>query len=104
MGSGPGQALALMKLIDRRFLETPWCGSRQMARWLRRQGRSVGRHRVRRLMRKMRLAAICQPPRTSKPNPQHKIYPCLLKDLAITRPNHVWRTDIACIPMRRGFP
>jgi len=95
--------LALMKLIDRQFLETPWYGSRQMARWLRRQGRSVGRHRVRRLMRKMRLAAIYQPPRTSKPNPQHKIYPYLLKDLEITRPNHVWCTDITYIPMRRGF-
>jgi len=95
--------LALMKLIDRQFLETPWYGSRQMARWLRRQGHAVGRHRVRRLMRKMRLVPIYQPPRTSQPHPQHKVYPYLLKDLEITRPNHVWCTDITYIPMRRGF-
>jgi putative transposase len=95
--------LVLMKLIDRQFLETPWYGSRQMARWLLRRGHSVGRHRVRRLMRKMRLVPIYQPPRTSQPNPQHKVYPYLLKGLEITRPNHVWCTDITYIPMRRGF-
>jgi len=95
--------LVLMKLIDRQFLETPWYGSRQMARWLRRQGHAAGRHRVRRLMRKMRLVPIYQPPRTSQPHPRHKVYPYLLKDLEITRPNHVWCTDITYIPMRRGF-
>lgn len=95
--------LALMRLIDRQFLETPWYGSRQMARWLRRQGHAAGRHRVRRLMRKMRLVPIYQPPRTSQPHPQHKVYPYLLKGLEITRPNHVWCTDITYIPMRRGF-
>ncbi len=95
--------LVLMKLIDRQFLETPWYGSRQMARWLLRRGHSVGRHRVRRLMRKMRLVPIYQPPRTSQPHPQHKVYPYLLKGLEITRPNHVWCTDITYIPMRRGF-
>jgi putative transposase len=95
--------LALMALIDRQFLETPWYGSRQMARWLQRQGHGAGRHRVRRLMRKMRLMPIYQPPRTSQPNPQHKVYPYLLKGLEITRPNHVWCADITYIPMRRGF-
>ena len=95
--------LALMALIDRQFLETPWYGSRQMARWLRRQGHSAGRHRVRRLMRKMGLMPIYQPPRTSQPHPQHKVYPYLLKGLEITRPNHVWCADITYIPMRRGF-
>jgi len=95
--------LALMALIDRQFLETPWYGSRQMARWLRRQGHSVGRHRVRRLMRKMGLTPIYQPPRTSQPQPQHKVYPYLLKGLEIVRPNHVWCADITYIPMRRGF-
>jgi putative transposase len=74
-----------------------------MARWLRRQGHAAGRHRVRRLMRKMRLVPIYQPPRTSQPHPQHKVYPYLLKGLEITRPNHVWCTDITYIPMRRGF-
>jgi putative transposase len=95
--------LALMALIDRQFLETPWYGSRQMARWLRRQGHAVGRHRVRRLMRRMGLTPIYQPPRTSQPHPQHKIYPYLLRELEITRPNHVWCADITYIPMRRGF-
>jgi len=95
--------LALMALIDRQFLETPWYGSRQMARWLRRQGHAVGRHRVRRLMRKMGLTPIYQPPRTSQPHPRHKVYPYLLKGLEIVRPNHVWCADITYIPMRRGF-
>ena len=95
--------LMLMALIDRQFLETPWYGSRQMARWLRRQGHCVGRHRVRRLMRKMGLTPIYQPPKTSQPHPQHKVYPYLLKGLEITRPNHVWCADITYIPMRRGF-
>ena len=95
--------LALMALIDRQFLDTPWYGSRQMARWLRRQGHAVGRHRVRRLMRKMGLTPIYQPPRTSQPHPQHKVYPYQLKGLEITRPNQVWCADITYIPMRRGF-
>ena len=96
--------LKLMVLIDQQFLETPWYGSRQMARWLRRQGRAVGRHRVRRLMRKMGLTPIYQTPKTSEPHPRHKIYPYLLRHLTIERPNHVWCADITYIPMRRGFP
>ena len=95
--------LKLMRLIDEQFLKTPWYGSRQMARWLQREGHEGGRHRVRRLMRKMRLRPIYQAPRTSDPHPAHDIYPYLLKDLAITRPNHVWCTDITYIPMQRGF-
>ena len=95
--------LALMRLIDQQFLETPWYGSRQMARWLQRQGHSVGRHRARRLMKKMGLVPIYQPPRTSQPHPEHKIYPYLLRHLTIERPNHVWCADITYIPMRRGF-
>jgi putative transposase len=95
--------LALMRLIDQQFLETPWYGSRQMVRWLQRQGHSVGRHRVRRLMKKMGLVPIYQPPKTSQPHPEHKIYPYLLRHLTIERPNHVWCADITYIPMRRGF-
>jgi len=95
--------LALMRLIDEQFLETPWYGSRQMARWLQRQGHTAGRHRVRRLMRKIGLTPIYQAPRTSQPHPEHKIYPYLLRDLSIERPNHVWCADITYIPMRRGF-
>ena len=95
--------LMLMRLIDEQFLETPWYGARQMARWLRRQGHAVGRHRVRRLMRKMGLTPIYQPPKTSQPHPEHKVYPYLLKGLEIARPNQVWCADITYIPMRRGF-
>jgi len=82
--------LMLMRLIDEQFLQTPWYGSRQMARHLRRNGWCVGRHRVRRLMTRMGLAPIYQRPKTSEPHPQHKIYPYLLRHLAIERPNQVW--------------
>lgn len=95
--------LNLMAIIDRQFLKTPWYGSRQMARHLQREGHRCGRHRVRRLMKLMRLVPIYQEPKTSKKHPEHKIYPYLLKGLAITRPNQVWCTDISYIPMRRGF-
>jgi len=95
--------LDLMRRIDRQYLETPWYGSRQMARHLRRDGRSVGRTRVRRLMRLLGLQAIYQKPRTTIPNVQHRVYPYLLGGLSIERPNQVWCADITYIPMRRGF-
>lgn len=95
--------LTLMKLIDARFLETPFHGSRQMARHLRNQGYCVGRKRVRRLMAKMGLRAVYQRPRTSVPHPEHKVWPYLLRGMAIDRPNQVWCADISTIPMRRGF-
>ena len=74
-----------------------------MARHLRREGYTVGRKRVRRLMAKMGLAPIYQRPRTTMPHPEHRIYPYLLRDLVIDRPNQVWCADITYIPMRRGF-
>ena len=92
-----------MELIDKQFLETPWYGSRQMARHMQRQGHKCGRHRVRRLMRLMQLVPIYQTPSTSKKHPQHNIYPYLLRGLTIDRPNQVWCVDITYIPMRRGF-
>ena len=95
--------LALMRLIDEAFLECPYYGSRQMMRHLQRLGHRVSRNRVRRLMRKMGLRAIYQKPNTSAPHPEHRIYPYLLRDLQIVRPNQVWCTDITYIPMRRGF-
>ncbi|MDP6180196.1 MAG: IS3 family transposase [Desulfatiglandales bacterium] len=95
--------LKLMRLIDEQFLKTPFYGSRQMARHLRREGYCVGRHRVRRLMRLMGIEAIYQTPRTSDPHPKHKIYPYLLRDLEITHSNQVWCTDITYIPLGRGF-
>jgi putative transposase len=95
--------LALMRRIDELFLHYPFYGSRQMARHLRREGRIVGRHRVRRLMRLMGLEAIYRKPRTSDPHPGHRVYPYRLKDLAIERPDQVWCADITYIPVRRGF-
>ena len=95
--------LRFMETIDKQFLDTPWYGSRQMARHMQRQGHKCGRHRVRRLMRLMRLVPIYQVSNTSKKHPQHKVYPYLLRGLKIERPNHVWCTDITYIPMRRGF-
>lgn len=95
--------LELMRRIDAQFMEQPCYGARQMKRCLRRQGYPVGRKRVRRLMRKMGLAALFQKPNTSKPHPEHKIYPYLLRGLDICKPNQVWCTDISYIPMRRGF-
>ena len=95
--------LALMRLIDVQFLETPWYGSRQMARHLRREGYTVGRKRMRRLMARMGLEPIYQRPRTTIPHPGHRIYPYLLRDMVIDRPNQVWCADIPYIPMRRGF-
>ena len=95
--------LTLMRLIDEQFLETPWYSSRQMMRHLRRQGYTVGRKRVRRLMARMGLAAIYLRPRTTIPHPEHKIWPFLLRDMAINQPDQVWCADITYIPMRRGF-
>jgi len=95
--------LELMRLTDAQFLETPWYGSRQMARHLRRGGYTVGRKRIRRLMAKMGLAPIYQRPRTTVPNPEHRVWPYLLRDMAIDRPNQVWCMDITYLPMRRGF-
>jgi len=95
--------LKLMRLIDEQFLETPFFGSRQMTRWLKRQGYTVSRKRVRRLMRLLGIQAIYQRPRTSRPHPEHKIYPYLLRGLEITCPDHVWCADVTYIPLERGF-
>ncbi len=97
------EELALMKLIDRQYLATPFYGARKIAAWLKSQNYSINRKRVRRLMRLMGITAIYRRPRTSKPAPGHKIYPYLLKDMKITRPNQVWAADITYIPMARGF-
>lgn len=101
-GESP-ENLALMRRIDELFLKHPFYGSRQMARQLRREGILAGRHRVRRLMRLMGLEAIYQAPRTSTPHPAHRIYPYLLRNLTVVRPDHVWCADITYIPVQRGF-
>jgi len=95
--------LALMKRLDEIFLDAPFFGARQMARMLRREGHWVNRKRVVRLMRKMGLEAVYRRPNTSRPHPEHKIFPYLLRDMAITRSNQVWCADVTYIPMRRGY-
>ena len=95
--------LALMRLIDEQFMETPFYGSRQMMRHLHRMGCAAGRGRVRRLMRLMGLAVVYQRPRTSISHPEHTVFPYLLRGLTVDRPNQVWCADITYVPMRRGF-
>ena len=95
--------LELMRLIDEQYLKTPHFGSRSMCTYLRRKGYTINRKRVRRLMRTMGLEAVYPRPRTSQPGEGHKVYPYLLKELNINRPNQVWGTDITYIPLERGF-
>jgi putative transposase len=95
--------LELMRLIDEQYLKTPSWGSRSMRNCLRRRGYKVNRKRVQRLMRLMGLEAIYPKPKTSRPHPGHKLYPYLLRNLNIDRPNKVWAADVTYIPMARGF-
>ena len=96
-------ALARKRRIDEPFTAWPFLGSRRMAIVLRTEGWPVNRKRVQRLMRKMGIEALGPKPRTTKPAPGHKIFPYLLRNLAIERPNQVWCADITYIPKRRGF-
>ena len=95
--------LAMMRRIDELHLAYPFYGSRRMAVVLRDDGWVVNRKRVQRLMRLMGLEAIYQKPNTSRPHPDHKVYPYLLRGLIIDRPNQVWCADITYIPMAKGF-
>ena len=95
--------LALMRRIDELYLQYPFYGARQMVRHLAREGVTVGRHRVRRLMRLLGLEAIYRKPRTSVANPEHRVYPYLLRGLTIDRANQVWCADITYIPVQGGF-
>ena len=92
-----------MRRIDELYTAHPFYGSRQMSRHLRREGYAAGRGRVRRLMRTMGLEAIYCKPRCSQPQPGHRVYPYLLRQLAIERPHQMWCADITYIPMQRGF-
>jgi putative transposase len=98
------ETLELMRLIDRIFLEHPYFGARRIREMLRREhDKPVTRKRVRRLMKLMGLEAVYRRPRTSQPEPGHKIYPYLLRGLEITDPNQVFASDITYIPMAKGF-
>ena len=92
-----------MELIDKQYLKTPTWGSRSMRNHLRRLCYKVNRKRVQRLMRLMGLEAIYPKRKTSRPHPDHKVYPYLLRNMKIDRPNQVWAADITYIPMSRGF-
>jgi putative transposase len=101
---GPdSEDLALMRRIDELHLKFPFYGSRRIARELRSQGLIANRKRIQRLMRLMEIDALVPKPNTSRPAPEHAVYPYLLRGLSIDRPNHVWATDITYIPLARGF-
>ena len=95
--------LALTRRIDELFTAWPFLGSRRLTTLLRSAGHALNRKRVQRLMRKMGIAALGPKPRTTTPAPGHKIYPYLLRDLVVDRPNQVWAADITYIPIGRGF-
>ena len=95
--------LALMRRIDELHLNYPFAGSRMLRDLLRLAGVAVGRRHVGTLMARMGIEAIYRRANTSRKHPRHPIYPYLLRDLVIDRPNHVWASDISYVPMRRGF-
>jgi putative transposase len=95
--------LALMRRLDELFTAWPFLGSRRMTAMLRAEGQIINRKRMQRLMRRMGIAALGPKPRTTKPAPGHKIFPYLLREMTIDRPNQVWAADITYIPIGRGF-
>jgi putative transposase len=99
----PPEELTLMRRIDELHLRFPWMGSRSLRDQLNRDGIPISRDRVRRLMHKMGIHAIYRKPRTTIPEQDHKVYPYLLRSLAIERPDQVWAADVTYIPMARGF-
>jgi len=99
----PEADLAIMHRLDRLHLEYPFAGSRMLRGLLVAEGCQIGRRHVKTLMRRMGIEALYRRPRTTKPEPGHKIYPYLLRGMAITRPNQVWAMDITYIAMARGF-
>jgi putative transposase len=99
----PAADLELMRRIDELHLEFPFAGARMLRRLLAADGSKVGRRHVKTLMQRMGIEALYRRPRTTKPEPGHKIYPYLLRGLEITRPNQVWAMDITYIPMAKGF-
>jgi putative transposase len=98
----PEADLAIMRRVDRLHLEFPFAGSRLLQGLLAAEGCKIGRRHVKTLMRRMGVEALYRRPRTTKPEPGHKIYPYLLRGVQVTRPNQVWAMDITYIPMERG--
>ena len=99
----PEEGLTLMRRIDELHLAFPFAGARMLRDMLKREGRMIGRKHVGTLMKKMGIEALYRKPNLSRRHAKHPVYPYLLRDLKIDRPNQVWATDITYIPMRRGF-
>lgn len=99
----PARDLMIMRRLDELHLQFPFAGSRMLRGLLAGEGIKVGRRHVATLMKRMGIEALYRRPRTTKPEPGHKIYPYLLRDMMITKPNQVWAMDITYIPMARGF-
>src|ERR1700746_3304269 len=99
----PEADLAIMRRLDRLHLEFPFAGSRMLRGLLVAERCKIGRRHVKTLMQRMGIEALYRRPRTTKPEPGHKIYPYLLRGIEITRPNQVWAMDITYIAMARGF-
>ena len=97
------EELALMRRVDELHLNFPFAGARMLSKMLKREGKPAGRRHVSTLMERMGIDALYRKPNTSKRHPAHPVYPYLLRNLTITRSNHVWAADIAYIPMKRGF-
>jgi len=97
------EALALLTLIDEEYTRHPFYGSRKMVVYLRNLGHCVNRKRVQRLMGVLGLAGMAPGPDTSRPHPQHKVYPYLLRGVEVDRPNQVWSADITYVRLARGF-
>src|SRR5947209_13645788 len=89
--------LTLLRRIDELFTRWPFLGSRRITAMLRAEGQAINRKRVQRLMRRMGIAALGPKPRTTKPAPGHTIFPYLLRDVTVERPNQVWAADITYI-------
>jgi putative transposase len=96
------EELLITRLLDKQYLETPFYGSRKMTLFIRSHGYVINRKRVQRLMRQMGLFGIYPKPNTSKAHPAHGVYPYLLRELAVTRANQVWCSDITYIPGAKG--
>lgn len=95
--------LWLLKLVDKIYTQYPFFGSRQMSNYLRLNGYDVERSQIRGIYEKLGLQATCPGPHTSKPHPEHKIYPYLLRNVEVKRCNQVWSTDITFLPLNKGF-
>jgi putative transposase len=95
--------LALLALIDAEYTRRPFYGSRKMKVYLQELGYKINRKRVQRLMAQLGLVGMAPGPNTSRPHPEHKVYPYLLRGITVTRPNQVWSTDITYIRLPRGF-